>query len=136
MSDDRLWDRPTPQNNPPLWIAGHIVHVRVSMLRLLGDGIDTGWGDVFARGAALDDASKYPGKADVLRVHDDVATRIMTRLASLTAEDLAREATTGPKLPGIKNVGDQLGFFALHDSYHVGQLGYIRKAFGLAGLVG
>jgi uncharacterized protein YndB with AHSA1/START domain len=136
VSDDRLWDRPTSQNNPPLWIAGHLVHVRVGMLRLLGDSIDTGWGERFARGAALDDRSKYPTKAEVLRVHDDVAQRIMVRLAGLTAEDLAREATGGPRPPGVKTIGDQLGFFALHDSYHVGQLGYIRKAFGLPGLVG
>jgi hypothetical protein len=136
VADDQLWHRATPQNNPPLWIAGHLVHVRAAVLRLLGDTVDTGWGDVFARGAALDDPAKYPGKADVLRVHEDVGKRIMARLRALTAEDLAREASAGPKPPGVKTVGDQLGFFALHDSYHVGQLGFIRKALGLSGLVG
>jgi uncharacterized protein YndB with AHSA1/START domain len=137
LGDDRLWHRPTPHNNPPLWIAGHIVHVRGSMLRLLGgDPLDTGWGDLFAGGAALDDPAKYPGKADVLRVHEEVAKRIVARLGALTAADLAREATIGPKPPGVKTVGDQLGFFALHDSYHVGQLGFIRKALGLSALVG
>jgi len=136
LADDRLWHRPTPENNPALWLAGHIVHVRAGMLRLLGDSVETGWGDLFARGAALDDPAKYPGKADVLGVHEEVGQRIMARLATLTAADLAREATAGPKPPGVKTVGDQLGFFALHDSYHVGQLSYLRKALGLPGLVG
>jgi uncharacterized damage-inducible protein DinB len=136
LSDDQLWARPTPQNNPMLWLAGHIVHVRAGMLRMLGETVETGWGEAFARGAALDDRSKYPPKADVLRTHAEVAARIMARLATLTAEDLSREATAGPKPPGVKTVGDQLGFFALHDAYHVGQLSYLRKALGLPGLVG
>lgn len=136
IGDDRLWYRPTPQTNPLLWIAGHIVHVRAGLLRLLGDPVETGWGDLFARGAALEDEAKYPGKAEVLRVHQDVGGRIMARLASLTASDLARGVTAGPKPPGVRTLGDQLGFFALHDSYHVGQLGYLRKALGLPGLVG
>jgi uncharacterized damage-inducible protein DinB len=33
-------------------------------------------------------------------------------------------------------MADQLGFFALHDTYHVGQLAYIRKALGYPALVG
>jgi uncharacterized damage-inducible protein DinB len=36
----------------------------------------------------------------------------------------------------VQTVGEQLAFFALHDSYHVGQLAYVRKTLGLPGVVG
>ena len=34
------------------------------------------------------------------------------------------------QLSGAKTVADQLAFFALHDTYHVGQMAYVRKALG------
>ena len=33
-------------------------------------------------------------------------------------------------------VADELAFFSLHDSYHVGQLAYVRKGLGYPGLAG
>mgnify|MGYP000990318899 CR=1 FL=1 len=136
VDDDQLWHRPSQQNNPILWIAGHMVATRAQMLHLLGAPYDTGWGTVFARGSVLGEESTYPSRADVLRVHADLAPRVQTTLLAMAAGDLAKEATAGPKPGGVRTVGDQLGFFALHDSYHLGQVAYIRKALGLSGLVG
>ena len=136
VAEDQLWRRATPENNPILWIAGHMVGTRALILRLLGETVDTGWGDLFARGASIGNESAYPSKDEVLRVHADLAARLQAKLATLTADDLGREAAVGPKPFGAKSFGDQLGFFALHDSYHAGQLGYVRKALGLSNLVG
>lgn len=136
VDDDQLWHRPSQQNNPILWIAGHMVGTRALMVQLLGESCDTGWGQVFARGAVVGEERTYPSRADVLRVHAEVAAKVQSKLLALTAAALAREATAGPKPFGVKTVGDQMAFFALHDSYHLGQIGYIRKALGLSGLVG
>lgn len=136
VGDDQLWHRPSQQNNPILWIAGHMVGTRALILQLLGDPYDTGWGPQFGRGAVLGHEATYPSKAEVLRVHGEVAARLHTKLHSLSLADLTREVTVGPKPLGVKSVGEQLGFLAMHDSYHLGQVGYIRKALGLSGLVG
>ena len=58
----------------------------------------------------------------------------LAKLASLDEKYLASPATMA--LPGVRTIADQLGFFALHDTYHVGQLAYIRKALGYPGLAG
>ena len=136
VGDDQLWHRPSLENNPMLWIAGHMVGSRALMLQLLGNPIDTGWGPLFARGAVLGEEERYPTRADVMTMHGDVAQRVQAVLAGLSAAQLAREATAGPKPGNTRTVGDQLGFFAMHDSYHLGQLAYIRKALGLSSLVG
>jgi hypothetical protein len=136
VADDQLWTRATPENNPILWIAGHMLGTRALILRLLGDPAEIGWGDLFARGASLGDQAKYPSKDEILRVHADLAPRLQAKLVALTPDDLAREATVGPKPFGAKSFADQLGFFALHDSYHAGQLGFVRKTLGLSNLVG
>jgi uncharacterized damage-inducible protein DinB len=64
----------------------------------------------------------------------EVNPRLRARLTSLDDDSLAQPATM--QLPGTKTVADELAFFAFHDSYHTGQMAYIRKALGYPGLAG
>ena len=135
LTDEELWQRPTDRSNPMLWIAGHVVQTRAAMLKLLGEPFDTGWGDLFNRGAALQEPTRYPKRGDIERVMGDTTVRLQSKLAALDDQQLANPAT-GPSLPGAKTVADQIAFFAFHEAYHVGQLAYIRKAIGHPPLVG
>jgi uncharacterized damage-inducible protein DinB len=63
-----------------------------------------------------------------------VNARLYPKMESLGGEDASQPAT-GP-VPLIKTVADLATFLVAHESYHVGQLAYIRKALGLPGLVG
>jgi uncharacterized protein YndB with AHSA1/START domain len=135
LSDDELWRRPTPLTNPMLWIFGHIVQTRAMMLRLLGDSFETGWNDLFVRGAALGDRSAYPTRAGMDQVHRSVIDRLKVKLAAITETDLAAQAR-GRQLPGATTLGEQLAFLAFHESYHIGQLAYVRKALGHSAIAG
>jgi uncharacterized damage-inducible protein DinB len=135
LVDRDLWQRPTDRNNPMLWVFGHVVATRAMILGMLGEPFDTGWGDLFKRGAALQDAGRYPVRQEIERIHRDVVDRLKVKLAALTDADLAR-AAAGPALPGAKTLADQLAFFAFHESYHVGQLAYIRKSLGHSAVAG
>jgi len=135
LTEDDLWHRPTEQSNPMFWLLGHIVHTRGAVLRILGEDFRTGWGEIFQRGATLQDRSAYPALAEIERVRMDAAARLASRLASVTDEFLSRVAT-GHKLPGCKIVADQVAFLGLHEAYHVGQLAYVRKMLGHTSIVG
>ena len=135
LSDEQAWTRPSAQTNAMLWIIAHAVTVRASTLKLLGKTVDTGWGDIFGRGKTPSASDAYPPREEILRVHAAVAEALENAFAALTEADLARPATL-PKLPAAQTLSDQLAFLALHDSYHVGQLGYIRKELGFNGMVG
>jgi uncharacterized damage-inducible protein DinB len=134
LSEEELHRPPSDRNNNMLWIAGHIVQTRAMVLGFLGDHVNTGWGKLFDRGAALVDASQYPARDQIERVMRDVSARLNAKLASLTDDVLKRPATM--QVPGTKTVADELAFFAFHDSYHIGQLSYIRKSLGYPGLAG
>lgn len=137
LTPDEMWKTPTERSNPMLWIAGHLVQTRAMLLRVLGDRVDTGWGNVFERGAAAisrDDADRYPSRDEIVRVMREIIPRLRDRLTSLDDSALAQPATM--QLPGATTVADELAFFALHDSYHTGQLAYLRKALGYPGLAG
>jgi hypothetical protein len=134
LTDNQLWQRPTDNNNPMLWLVGHLVRSRARLLTSLGDSFDTGWGDAFARGSAVEDRSTYVSRDEILRMMTTVNARLYPKMESLGGEDASRPAT-GP-VPLIKTVADLATFLVAHESYHVGQLAYIRKALGLPGLVG
>ena len=134
LTPEELWRRPTERSNPMLWVAGHVVQTRAMVLGFLGEPIDTGWGHLFDRGAVIGDVSQYPSREAIERVMRDVSPRLSARLGTVGEEVLARPATL--HLPGTSTVADELAFFALHESYHVGQLSFIRKALGFPGLAG
>jgi len=135
VAPDDLWKRPTPNTNGMLWIFGHMAAVRARMLGALGEEFDPGLGDAFGRGAALQDVSAYPSREKINEASREVNRRLFAKLATLTEADLSKPAQ-GPRPNAVQTVGEQIAFFALHDSYHVGQLGYVRKALGLPGVVG
>jgi uncharacterized damage-inducible protein DinB len=137
MSDADLWHRPSDRGSPMLWMYGHIVHTRGAIARILGDDFRTGWGDIFQRGASLhDDRSKYPSRAEIERARAEVGTRLLARLASVTEEQLNQPASGPPKIPAAKTLADQIAFLGLHESYHVGQMAYVRRLLGHSGIMG
>lgn len=101
---------------------------------MLGERVKTGWGNLFDRGATVGDAGRYPSGAEVERVMREVSPRLHAALLALSDEHLSRSASL--PIPGLTTLADELTFFALHDSYHVGQMAYIRKALGYPRLAG
>ena len=134
LTQEELCRAPTDRNNSMLWVAGHVVQRRATVIQMLGDGLETGWGNPFDRGATVGDAHRYPSGAEVERVMREASPRLSAVLSALSNEQLARPASL--PIPGIKTLADELAFFALHDSYHVGQVAYIRKGLGYPGLAG
>lgn len=135
VADDQVWRRPTDRSNPMLWILGHMVNTRAQLLKILGEPFDAGWGDVFDRGAGLQEHTSYPTREAIQGVSRDVNARLFARLGALTDADLGRPATRA-FTPAVRTVADQIAFLAMHDTYHVGQLAYVRKAIGYPGVVG
>ena len=137
LTRDELWTVPTDRNNAMLWIAGHIVQTRALILGLLGEPVETGWGKLFDRGApaaTVADSDRYPSRDDIDKAMREITPRLHAKLRSLDDAYLAGPARL--QVPGTRTVADELAFFALHESYHVGQLAYVRKGLGYPGLAG
>jgi hypothetical protein len=134
LTDEQLWTRPTELNNPMLWLVGHFVQTRTELLAFLGERVDTGWGARFIRGAVLGDRTEYPTRDEVQRVMNEVRGRLHAKLATLDDEQLRQPPPVA--MPGADTLADGIAGFALHDCYHVGQMGYLRKGLGFPALVG
>lgn len=130
-----LGQRLTDKNNPMLWIAGHVAEARALLLRILGERIDTPWGELFGRGAALQVAGRYPSVEEISQVMQEINHKLHARLEALDDERLA-EPAKGTELSCVKTLADQIALFSMHDSYHVGQMAFVRKGLGYPRIVG
>jgi hypothetical protein len=134
VDKDVAMRRPGPVSNPLLWMAGHVTHFRSRLLTLLGVPREYPWGSVFDTGAKVGPADMYPSPEELVALWEEQSELLMDRLAALTEADLltppmARVPSTDATLRGA------IGYFSLHEAYHVGQMGYVRKWLGLTPII-
>ncbi len=134
LSRDELLRQPG-DTNPMVWLAGHLVYCRCAVLRLAGVRREMPWPALFKRGAQLVEESSYPAIGEITELWEEISPVLAKRLEELTEEEL------GERSPHRFPVRDRsllggLSFMAYHESYHIGQMAYLRKWLGYEGLVG
>lgn len=126
--------QPGNDSNHLLWIAGHVVVHRALVPKMLGTEWSAPWEKLFVRGAKLAAPEEYPGIDVLLRAWDEVSGKLTSLLAKASPEALAEPASKGMTLDG--KISGRIAFLALHESYHVGQMAYLRKWLGFGQAVG
>jgi uncharacterized damage-inducible protein DinB len=134
VTDEQARRRPCGNTNPLVWIAGHLVTTRCILARVVGVEREIPWGGMFTRGAVLDPAAATPPLEEIRKAWDDVTAALMARFEQLGDAELNAPAGQFPSLD--KTLRGALATAALHDSYHVGQMAFLRRALGLGQLVG
>jgi hypothetical protein len=122
--------------NAAHWILAHIVRTRRSILRMLGHELPTDpWEELTALGGPRDGFKSAPAASDLLAEFRDQGSRIKESLQDLSPEVASRPMETN--LPdGSKTVGESIaGFFYFHESFHLGQFGFIRRLLGKPGII-
>jgi hypothetical protein len=131
---DEAMRRPGPKSNPLLWLAGHVTQFRTRLLTLVGVPRDFPWEDIFDTGSTVGPASTYPLPEEIVARWEEVSELLMDRLATLTEEDL--NSPPSAKVPTIDaTLRGAIGYFSLHEAYHVGQMGYVRKWLGMTPII-
>ena len=130
VTRDALVTRPGPQSNPLLWVAGHLVQQRTRLLGALGPARQIPWDDIFGTGSIIGDLRVYPSIGELEAVWRSSTDELLRRLQNIGSGEL-----TAPSPEWLRSQdGTLLGalsFAALHEAYHIGQMGFIRKWLGL-----
>jgi uncharacterized damage-inducible protein DinB len=130
------WFRsPGDDSNHLMWVTGHVIWSRGNVLKSLNAQWTAPWLSVFARGATLASKAQYPSVGEIQNAWNDVSARLSDGLTNAPAELLSKMAPPGPpsfdgKLSGL------VAFLAFHETYHVGQISYLRKWLGHGQSVG
>jgi len=128
------WLRRSGPGNHSQWLLGHLASTRRSALRGFGQAAEEQpWEQHFAMGKAPTPQS------------DDIAPALLREAFLKNGESLRRwlaglseEQAAAPFRPfpdGSKTVGGVAHFLHFHESYHLGQIGLLRRACGKKGVV-
>jgi hypothetical protein len=127
--------RPNDHSNHITWIVGHVVWARQILVNRVGRSWSQPGLEIFARGVKLDPSITYPAPEALLAAWRESAGVLTSTLESLTPEALAAPAPPGPPSPDGK-VSGFIGVLAWHESYHLGQICYLRSWLGYPGAFG
>jgi uncharacterized damage-inducible protein DinB len=124
---------PGESSNHMLWILGHLIWCRGNILKTLGAEGAAPWGSLFARGTKPASTDHYPSIEEIRKTWVDLTDRLVAGLSNVPAEVLAKPHDK-PTFDG--KTGGFIAFLAFHETYHAGQLGYLRKWLGHGQAVG
>ena len=132
---EHLLQRPHDGSNPLIWIAGHAMTSRASLIKMIGEDVENPWSELFKRGATIDSNISYPETHEIVSSWEGMTEKLMARLKLLTDAELSTPSAF-PVPAGDKTQRGAIVFLNYHETYHVGQMAYLRKWLGYSQLVG
>ncbi|MBD3166098.1 DUF664 domain-containing protein [bacterium] len=136
VTDEESLQIPEPSVNSMNWVSGHIVAVRAGLLNMVGG--ETIWNK---EALALYRSGATPLTAENARPVEEIMDAFHASQRAVEqwiAESDARlnEIADGDGfLAEDETWGHRVSFFALHEAYHCGQIGYIRRLVGKEGVI-
>jgi hypothetical protein len=135
FSDDEASRRVEDNSNCMLWLFAHLTAVRCSLSGMLGAKKEVAWQQRFGKGSPGDDFANYPTMDEVRGVWQEITPQLMQALETAGDQQLSAPAPRDFPIPD-KSMRGAILFLAFHESYHVGQMSYLRKCIGKDNLVG
>jgi uncharacterized damage-inducible protein DinB len=122
-----------PGTNNSLWVLGHITSIRHDILSMLGQPSQDPWQGVFKKGIDEQNGQQLPTAQVVLDEWKSVSEKLSAQLNKVTNETL--QATPPSPFPTTEQTMlAAVAFLGQHESYHVGQLSFIRRLLSEDGL--
>ncbi|MGA8043861.1 MAG: DinB family protein [Terracidiphilus sp.] len=132
---DQWLSRPSDHSNHIAWIAGHMLWTRQVLMDRLGTKWDHPGLEVFARSAKVEDGAAFLAPEALLKAWREASVELENMLENVTEQALAAPAPPGPPSQDGK-VSGFIGILAWHETYHLGQLAYLRGWLGYPGIFG
>ena len=130
ITDTEANNRNNEHANHMKWIAGHLLNTRIeAMSNMTGGTADTSYSAIFGRGTKLDPDATYPPIDELTAKWTAAADAISQGLTHIPDEVLGGPAPVQTPIPDETFLG-MLAFFVSHETYHIGQLGILRKMAG------
>jgi uncharacterized damage-inducible protein DinB len=132
VTHDESLVEPQPAGNSLNWVLGHIVAMRNRLLPMLGAQLVWPPEHAFLY-SGREEAQWNVGKAFHLdAIKTDLARSQQQLMGVLDQIPLA--ALNAPTESG-QSLGDVIGFFHFHESYHGGQIALLRRILGREGVI-
>lgn len=126
VTEDQAKERVSGHSNPLIWIATHTVWARYNALMFLGKPSENPFNGKFENFKAYDPADNYPTLETVKAEWTKASSLLKDAIQSATEEHLAADSPLKSPIGDFTN-GGTLAFLAQHESYDIGQMGFLKK---------
>jgi len=130
VDDDMARRRVDDRANNVAFIASHVVDARYFLADYLGVKAANPFKELLAGLKSIADFTEFPVIREILVAWHDVSGLLEERFPRLTAAELAAASPQSFPIDDASVLGG-VAFLIQHESYHLGQLGLLRKCLGL-----
>ena len=129
LEDVEATVRPNRYTNSIAFIGGHVVEARAWMGRLLGLDTPAPFGGALEHRTSIDTITSFPTLLEIRAAWQATSDQVSARLGTITDAELA--GASGERFPGVPaTLLGAIAFLVQHESYHIGQLAFVRKYLG------
>ncbi len=129
LSDEDALQRLEGGGNTIAFLAGHLTDTRHFLAGRLGHPLANPLSRYLAQASSIDDIIEWPTLAEQREWWRTVSRHLSDVLAARTPEELSRPDAHRFPMADSTELG-LIAFLAQHDSYHIGQMGFLRRQLG------
>jgi hypothetical protein len=133
INDSRAQKPVWSQSNPVAFIALHLVDARFVLARLVGDESENPYAQKYGDITNADEIDSYPSLKELLRNWKMISDRIHRAFVQLPPRALRQPCPYDFPIED-PSLFAGLYFMLHHESYHIGQIGLMRKGHGLSAM--
>jgi len=127
--------RATPDGTHINWIVGHLVGIRCRLFPAIGQEPVFGADETASYCRTLTDDSIILPFEEIVRAYEKSTERLLAGIAAATEELYAGPAPFSPRGDPNVTVDSLLTKFMIHEAYHLGQTGILRRVSGKEGAI-
>lgn len=128
ITEEQARETISGHNNSVAWIAAHTVWARFNMLFFLGKPVKNPFEGMFENFKPFNADETYPSLETIKKEWANATELLKDALRNPSAEHLAAESPIKSPIGDFSNAGT-LAFLAQHESYDIGQLGFLKKYY-------
>lgn len=112
------------------WITGHVTDTRFTLVSILsGSPVNADYKKLFGKGTTSVSEQPFPELQHILNDWKTVSEELVATLNHLSEEKLLEKPPFQTSIPDETLLG-LIAYFAIHESFHIGQLSILRKLLG------
>ena len=129
VSDEEARQRLAGGGNSMLFLAAHLADSRHYLAARLDRPLDNPLAPFLEKARGIDEITAWPALADVRTAWQAVSAHLLAALDAIASGELATPGAHRFPVPDTSRLG-LIAFLTQHDSYHIGQLAFLRRQLG------
>jgi uncharacterized damage-inducible protein DinB len=129
LSDSESQKRLEAGGNSITFLAAHLTDTRHFLVARLGHVLPNPLARYLADVRSIDDITEWPSLEEIRSAWIAVSAHVQAVLSGLTGPELTEPNVHRFPLEDSSRLG-MIAFLVQHDSYHLGQIGFIRRQLG------